>query len=46
MSQNTQKLIDLSKCATMVSDLLCDNLYLLQSDNWDTHSLTMHGLLV
>jgi hypothetical protein len=46
MTAATQKLIDLSKCATMVSDLLCENVYLLQANNWDAHSTIMHGLLV
>lgn len=46
MSQDTQKLVDLTKCATMLSDLICDNPYVLQAENWDVHSTTLHSLLV
>ena len=45
MSQDKQKLIDLTKCVTMLSDLLCENVYVLQEENWEAHSTTLHSLL-
>jgi hypothetical protein len=46
MTQETQRLIELTKVLAMFAELLCDRAWLVQASHWDAHGTMMHGLLV
>ena len=46
MSKESQKLIDLTKCVTMLTEVLCERQWLLEKVKWENHSTTLTGLLV
>jgi len=46
MTRQTQRLIDLTKCAAILSELLCDRPELLRTDNWNFHPTLLNGLLL